>query len=134
MPDSTCSNVGTSLARSAVYVNGNHVWTLPSILSAAAFAKKVLESGAEPLIDGWARQHKPFLNTYKAELRALGQELEARYFAGDLSCGHREFLTPIILFHWNRAGLAAVVQGAVAAAMDELLNEMIHHGHIAFGI
>jgi thiopeptide-type bacteriocin biosynthesis protein len=58
-----------------------------------------------------------FVTEYRAVVERLGIELQRAYFRGQLTCGRRQFLVPVILFHWNRIGLSFHAQPPLAAAV-----------------
>lgn len=55
------------------------------------------------------------------DFRQAGQSLFKASSAGHLSRGIRHILTHLVIFHWNRLGLAATTQGALSRAAAEAL-------------
>jgi thiopeptide-type bacteriocin biosynthesis protein len=62
-----------------------------------------------------------FVTDFRAVVERLGIDVQRAYFRGQLTCGRRQFLVPVILFHGNRIGLSPHAQPALAAAVAEEL-------------
>jgi thiopeptide-type bacteriocin biosynthesis protein len=86
--------------------------TTPS--SIQAVASKVVHAGPGPVFELYAGEKADLLKKYGETLDSFGQELARAVYAGQLECGLREFLTPLILFHWNRTGFLPRLQAALS--------------------
>jgi thiopeptide-type bacteriocin biosynthesis protein len=85
-------------------------------------ARKVLEAGSNEVLALYEGAAPGLLLGYKKYICQFGQELNRAYFGGRLECGLREFLTPVILFHWNRIELSPFHQFALSHAMTKELE------------
>lgn len=86
----------------------------PLIGNFREFARKILNCGPEDVVSLYGPANARLLNHYLDFLDSFGKTLSRCYYKGDLVCGLREFLVPVILFHWNRIGMSGIEQLAVA--------------------
>lgn len=87
-------------------------------------ANKVLEAGSDEIIALHQGAAAGLLIDYKKYLLHFGQALNRAYFEGRLECGLREFLTAVILFHWNRIEMPPFRQFALSHAMTKELQRI----------
>lgn len=78
------------------------------------FVGKILYCSPEEVVHLYGRANSQLLERYLDYLDSFGKTLSRCYYQGDLVCGLREILVPIILFHWNRIGLSGLEQLAIA--------------------
>jgi thiopeptide-type bacteriocin biosynthesis protein len=96
-------------------------WGAPDIQRIAA---KVVRFGPDAVCDLHEGTKRTLLAGYGDALDSLGRKLNRTYFRGHLDCGIREFLVPVILFHWNRIGMPGVVQTALCHAVARELSDL----------
>lgn len=97
--------------------------------NADSVVAKIIASRFTNFVEAYGPQEGALLKPYGAFLDDLGSKISKAYFAGALDCGVREFLVPIILFHWNRAGFPAATQYGLAAAAARVLRHLSRKGH-----
>jgi thiopeptide-type bacteriocin biosynthesis protein len=69
-------------------------------------AAKVAQAAPEQIFQLYSgTEQAKLIKDYVSFLDNFGHGLAGIYYEGQLECGLREFLVPIILFHWNRVGL-----------------------------
>jgi thiopeptide-type bacteriocin biosynthesis protein len=90
--------------------------------------QKIMSTAPSDLIQLYQGERAESLKKHFALLDELGEEISKAYFAGALECGIREFLVPIILFHWNRAGYSAATQLGLSAAAAGVLRKISRKG------
>lgn len=90
--------------------------------------KRALTAGSDRVFRLYDGEKARLILGYKNSLEALGSKLSRLYFDGALGCGLREFLVPIILFHWNRVGLTAFRQSSISRALAQECERMVHGG------
>lgn len=92
----------------------------PLYLKCKALASRVIATEPETLFGLYGGERQNLLFAYRTQIRQCAEQLSIAHFRGDLECGLRESLAPIILFHWNRAGLSSGAQAAISrSAADE---------------
>lgn len=83
-------------------------------------ASRVIAARFETLLALYDSEQQKLITAYRTQLHQCAEQLTRAYFHGDLECGLRESLVPIILFHWNRVGLPSSAQAALSrSAADE---------------
>jgi len=85
---------------------------------------KIMDAGPHRVFKLYDAEKARMLQEYGERLDSFGQNLTRAYMAGHLECGLREFLTPLVLFHWNRAGFSPVLQAVLSWAMAKELREL----------
>lgn len=94
-------------------------------------AAKVIRRGPKPVFALYSEQQAgtrkaQLLATYVAQLGQCARSMSRAYFSGELECGLREYLVPIMIFQMNRAGFPWVAQtrlaNAAAAEFRQLLK------------
>lgn len=93
-----------------------------TILTLRRFAQKLLIHGCDRVFSLYSDTRAVLIEGYQHFLDSFGADLQHAYFQGRLECGLREFLAPLILFHWNRAALAPAIQAGLAIAMASELE------------
>ncbi|HLJ27928.1 MAG TPA: thiopeptide-type bacteriocin biosynthesis protein [Candidatus Angelobacter sp.] len=92
----------------------------PVSLKCRDLATRVIAAGPDALFAFYDGEQQRLLSSYRARLRQCAERLSRAYFQGDLECGLRGSLVPMILFHWNRVGLPSIAQAALShSAADE---------------
>ena len=91
-------------------------------------ARKVLLSGPEKIFQLYQGLHAHLLAQYRTHLEGLASEIAVAHFNGRLEYGLRQFLVPIVLFHWNRIDMPAHYQIALANATRKELAELCTQG------
>jgi len=94
----------------------------PKLEKFRVLAGKVLDAGPNSVFTLYQNEQAASLEEYCSFLDGFGNKLSRCYFQGLLECGIREFLAPLIFFHWNRTGLSPFHQFALARAMVEQLE------------
>jgi hypothetical protein len=87
-------------------------------------ARTVIESEGGRIFDLYSGQRTILLTQYLKDIQDFANNLNRAYFQGELGCGLREFLVPVILFHWNRIDLSSFRQFALAYAAAECMENM----------
>ena len=95
----------------------------PEVERFRVLAGKVFGAGPQSVFALYKDERAALLEEYCAFLDDFGKRLGRCYFQGLLECGIREFLAPVIFFHWNRIGLAPFHQFALARAVVEELEQ-----------
>lgn len=98
------------------------------ILRFETVLKKVLGSGLNRLTKLYGAPQSELLTRHIAALDQLGKEISRSYFNGELDCGIRQFLVPVILFHWNRAGYSGATQCGLAVAASRVFQHLARKG------
>jgi hypothetical protein len=81
---------------------------------------RVIGAGPNAVFSIYREERAQLLTDYGTQLDQCGRNLSRAYFNGDLECGLRELLVPIIIFHLNRAGFSWLHQTRLShAAADE---------------
>jgi hypothetical protein len=91
-------------------------------------AQKVVGSKPERIVSLYQGEDAHILQGYFKMLDSFGQELCRASCEGRLECGVREFLAPVVLFHWNRIGMPYVFQSGLAAAVARELATLSRQG------
>lgn len=91
-------------------------------------AARVVAAAPDALFALYGREQQQLLSGYRARLRQCAERLSRAYFQGDLECGIRESLVPMILFHWNRVGLASSAQAALSRSTADEFARLSRKG------
>lgn len=79
----------------------------------------------ERFADLWSGDCEIILKNYLVAVQEVAHELVEAYYSGALRCGVREFLTVILLFHWNRVNLFPSLQASFARMISEELMRVV---------
>ncbi len=90
--------------------------------------QKTIAAGTDRVFRLYDGEKAHLILAYKNSLETCGRKLSRLYFDGALGCGLREFLVPIILFHWNRVGLTAFRQSSISHAVAQECERIVHGG------
>jgi len=85
-------------------------------------AQRALDHDFDQVASAADAETARLLEGYKPLMASCCKELQRIYHAGQLECGVREFLSAIIIFHWNRVGFPYCHQSRLARAMTLLLE------------
>ena len=99
--------------------------------SCIRIVKQLLAAPAESLLPIFSDPLRVLVKKHLDNLQNVGMQIAQAYFGGRLDCGLREFLVPVVLFHWNRIGLAASAQGGFARAAAQELRHLSREGREA---
>jgi len=91
-------------------------------------AKKVIQAGPQRIFELYRGEKAHLIDEYGAFLDAFGRNISFIYFDGRLECGLREFLVPIILFHWNRVRLTPFGHFGLPHSVAQELARLSHKG------
>jgi thiopeptide-type bacteriocin biosynthesis protein len=80
-------------------------------------AETVVHAGTDQIFRLYQNNKATSLSEYVTAIDMLGYELHRTYYRGGLECGIREFLAPVVLFHWNRAGIPGAIQSCLSHAV-----------------
>ncbi|NGP58289.1 hypothetical protein FLT15_07770 [Paenibacillus thiaminolyticus] len=83
------------------------------------WAKKIIRLEPESLISLHSSRAGEVLERYLRYIRCFGERLSHAYQTGRLECGLRQYLSALLIFHWNRAGLYYQEQTSLISAMLE---------------
>jgi thiopeptide-type bacteriocin biosynthesis protein len=92
----------------------------------AVLTAKVLEKGPERIFELFSGKRRDLIEEHVRFLDQFGMQLNDAHFGGRMTCGIREFLAPVILFHWNRVGFSTVRQGSLCTALVTALAGLSH--------
>lgn len=91
-------------------------------------ARKVVQARPDRIFRLYRGEKARLLSEYGAFLDAFGRKINLIYFDGRLECGLREFLVPIILFHWNRVRLTPFGHFGLSHSVAQELARLSHKG------
>jgi thiopeptide-type bacteriocin biosynthesis protein len=94
------------------------------IESGRTLVRRVLTAGPDGVFTLYEGHAAALLADHGRALERVGSALSRAASEGRLECGVRELLAPLVLFHWNRAGLSAVRQCALASAIVEEMRHL----------
>lgn len=100
----------------------------PALMPFQQLVRKLISASRDrvfQLFEGWRGQ---LVTDYCAFLDHFGREVSRSYFEGKLECGVREFLVPVILFHWNRAGYSGLRQFGLSHAVAKEFKHLSRKG------
>lgn len=91
-------------------------------------ACRIVSAGPVAVFDLYRGLQAELLSAYQTQLCESGRSLSLAYFGGELKCGMREFLVPVLIFHMNRAGISWLAQVRMAHAMKDAFQRLVHSG------
>lgn len=89
-------------------------------------ARRIVSAGPVAVFDLYRGPQAELLSAYQAHLCESGRSLSLAYFGGELKCGMREFLVPVLIFHLNRTGMSWQAQVRMARAMKDAFQQLVH--------
>ncbi len=70
-------------------------------------------------------EQNDLLAAYIGQVDVFGDRIRRLYFEGNLECGLREILVPLVLFHWNRVGFGQRAQRNLSMTLAEAYRTII---------
>ena len=87
-------------------------------------ANKVISVGPDGIFALFRGAQAEILGDYLTRVYGCGRAINQAFFNGELECGLREFLVPVLIFHMNRSGMPWTAQTRMAHAMKDAFQRL----------